>query len=142
MSTQPIIIEHTYPVPAELVWEAITDKNKIKLWYFDLAEFKAEVGFEFSFYGGDENKQYLHLCKVTEVLPGKKLAYSWQYKGDPGVSYVSWELFEEGPKTRLKLTHTGIDSFRQDDPAFARENFEKGWAHILGTSLKNYLKSS
>ena len=140
MSSQPIIIEHTYSVPAERVWEAITDKNKMKLWYFDLAEFRPEVGFAFSFYGGDENKQYLHLCKVTGVMPGKKLTYSWQYEGDSGVSYVSWELFEEGYKTRLKLTHTGTDSFRKDDPAFASENFEKGWTYILGTSLKDYLK--
>lgn len=140
MATQPIIIEHTYPVPAERVWEAITDKNKMKLWYFELAEFKPQVGFTFSFYGGDENKQYLHLCKVTGVVPGKKLTYSWQYEGNPCVSYVHWELFEEGSKTRVKLTHAGIDSFVQDDPAFARENFEKGWIYILGTSLKDYLK--
>lgn len=142
MNPEPFIIERTYNVPAAKVWRAITDKDQMKQWYFDLAEFKPEVGFAFSFYGGDENKQYLHLCRVTEVVPGKKLVYSWQYEGDPGVSYVSWELFEEGTNTRLKLTHSGLDTFSKDDPALARENFEQGWNYIVGTSLKEFLEKN
>ncbi len=140
MNPQPFVIERTYNAPAAKVWRAITDKDQMKQWYFDLAEFKPEVGFEFSFFGGDENKQYLHLCKVTEVIPGKKLTYSWQYEGDPGISYVSWELFEEGTKTRLKLTHGGIENFSKDDPALARENFVEGWNYIVGTGLKEFLE--
>ena len=39
------------------VWKAITDKDEMKQWYFDLKDFKAEVGFEFQFLGGDDKKQ-------------------------------------------------------------------------------------
>lgn len=141
MNAQPLVIERTYNAPAGEVWQALTDKDQMKQWYFDVAEFKAEVGFEFSFYGGDENKQYLHICRVTEVIPGKKLTYSWQYEGDPGVSYVTWELMDEGEKTRLKLTHQGIENFSQDDPALAKENFVEGWNHILGTGLKDFVEN-
>ena len=52
---QPIIVERTYNAPIEKVWNAITNKDEMKKWYFDLAEFKAEPGFEFQFYG--EGKQ-------------------------------------------------------------------------------------
>ena len=50
---------------------------------------------------------FVHLFKVTEVVPQKKLAYTWRYKDFEGSSLVSFELFEEGDKTRLRLTHTG-----------------------------------
>ena len=63
MKDSTLVIENTYPVAATKVWKALTDKNQMKLWYFDLPEFKPEVGFEFQFYGGkDENNQYLHKC--------------------------------------------------------------------------------
>jgi len=48
-------------------------------------------------------------------------------------------LFDEGDKTRLKLTHAGIESFPAEKD-FARESFAKGWTHIIGTSLKEYLE--
>jgi uncharacterized protein YndB with AHSA1/START domain len=140
MSTQPFVIEQTYNAPTSRVWEAITDKNKMKEWYFDLDEFKPEVGFTFQFDGGSENKTYTHHCEVTEVIPGKKLTYSWAYKGYPGKSFVTWELFDEGDKTKLKLTHVGLETFPQDMPDFARESFSKGWTYITGTSLMNYLQ--
>ena len=140
MKDEPIIIERTYSAPADKVWKAITDKNEMKQWYFDLAEFKPEVGFEFQFEGGTETKTYLHLCKITEVIAGKKLTHSWKYDGYEGNSFVTFELFPEGKNTRVKLTHENLDSFPADNPDFAKQNFVEGWTAILGTSLKEYLE--
>ena len=136
----PFVIERTYQAPVDLVWKAITDKNEMKQWYFDLAEFKAEPGFEFQFLGGTENMKYLHLCKVTTVIPGKKLAYTWRYDGYEGSSEVTFELFPEGKSTRLKLTHAGLDSFPKNNPDFAKKNFIEGWTSILGKSLNEYFE--
>jgi uncharacterized protein YndB with AHSA1/START domain len=87
---QPFVIERTFNAPVLKVWKAITDKDEMKKWYFDLKEFKPEVGFEFRFYGGpDENRQYLHICKITEVIPGRKLAYNWKYDGRMLADYLS-----------------------------------------------------
>ena len=140
MNTQPFIIERTFNAPAIKVWQALTDNKKMKQWYFNLEEFKPEVGFEFQFMAGEKNKEYLHLCKVTDVVVGKKLTYSWRYDGYPGNSFVTFELFEEGSKTRLKLTHEGIETLAQGNPDFAKENFEKGWTSILDESLKGFLE--
>jgi uncharacterized protein YndB with AHSA1/START domain len=140
MKTEPFIIERTYNAPAEKVWQAITDKEKMKQWYFTLDEFKPEVGFEFRFDGGSKEMQYHHICRITEVVPGKKLTHSWQYEGYHGESFVTFELFPEGDKTRLKLTHAGLETFPQVTKDFSRESFSKGWTHIIGTSLAAYLE--
>lgn len=138
-TTAPVINEVLLDASAERVWKAITDKDDMKQWYFDLKEFRAEPGFEFQFYGGTEEKQYLHLCKITEVVPGRKLTYSWRYEGYAGESFVTFELFAEGDKTRLVLTHEGLETFPADAPDLAKENFAAGWEEIIGTSLKNYM---
>ena len=142
MKTEPFVIERTYNAPVSKVWQAITDKDKMKQWYFDLKEFKPEVGFEFRFYGGTKDRQYLHICKVTEVEPERKLVHSWQYDGYPGESFVTWELYGEGNQTRVKLTHSGLESFPSDNKDFARESFTAGWTHITGISLKDYLEKN
>ena len=142
MNAEPIIKEITLNAPSSKVWSAITDKNEMKQWYFDFEEFKPEGGFEFQFYGGTEEKQYLHLCKVTEVSVGKKIAYSWKYDGYEGISFVTFELFPEGDKTKLRLTHSGVESFPSDIPDLARENFVEGWNHFIGTSIREYLEKS
>ena len=138
MENKPIIVERKYNAPISKVWKAITDKEEMKQWYFDLAEFQPELGFKFQFIGGTEDNQYLHLCEIIEVIPKKKLTYSWRYDGYEGNSFVTFELFEEGDETRLKLTHRGLESF-PNNPDFARKNFEMGWDQIINTSLKEYL---
>lgn len=142
MTPGPFTIERLYKAPVHKVWDAITNKEKMKVWYFELAEFKAEVGFEFRFTGGPSpEKQYLHICEVTEVVEGKKLTHSWRYEGEPGISYVTWELFDQGDATLVRLTHANLESFNSGNPDLARENFSKGWTSIVGKSLKEYLES-
>lgn len=140
MSNEPIIIERTFHVPPAEVWKAITDKSEMKKWYFDIADFQPVVGFEFQFLAGDDQQKYLHLCKIMEVIDQKKLAYSWRYDGYKGNSLVTFDLFDEDNKTRLRLTHEGLETL-PDTPAFLKENFVKGWNHIIGVSLKNFLEN-
>src|SRR5688500_618298 len=127
MKDQPIVIEKVLNAPIDRVWKAITNKDDMKQWYFDLADFRPEVGFEFQFEGGPDHKTYLHLCKVTEVIPGKKITYSLRYDGYAGNSFVTWELFKEGAQTRLKLTHSGLETFPKENPDLAKNNFVQGW---------------
>ena len=139
-----IVIERSYNAPIDKVWKAISDKNEMKRWYFDLSEFKAEPGFEFEFYGeGKQGEKFLHLCKVIEVINQKKLTYSWRYDGYEGNSFVTFELFPEGNKTRVKLSHKGLETFpvtAHND--FAKENFMEGWTHIIAIGLKEYVEKT
>ena len=138
---EAVVIERTFSAPIAKVWRAITDVDQMRAWYFDLKEFKPEVGFQFEFVVEHEGMTYHHLCRVTEVVPQKKIAYTWRYKGEPGDSLVTLELFAEDDNTRVKLTHTGIETFPKT-PAYARKNFESGWTAIIGTELKQFVEQS
>ena len=139
--TEAVVIERTFNAAVARVWEALTNADEMRVWYFDLKEFKPEVGFEFEFTVEHEGTRYHHLCKITEVIPQKKIAYTWRYAGEKGESLVTFELFADGDKTRLKLTHEGLETFPKL-PAYARTNFEKGWTEIIGSSLKQYVEET
>ena len=140
MSANPFVIERTYDAPVETVWKAITDLEQMRKWYFpDMEGFKPVVGTEFTFTGGKGDLVFTHLCKVMEVQPQKKLKHSWRYEGEPGNSFVTWELIPSGNKTTVRLTHEGLETFPAIEH-FARTNFEKGWTQIVGTMLKEWLE--
>jgi uncharacterized protein YndB with AHSA1/START domain len=141
MTAEAIVIERTFNAPVGRVWKALTDVEEMRQWYFDLKEFRPEVGFEFEFVVEHEGASYHHLCRVTEVVPQQRIAYTWRYKGEPGDSLVTFELFDEANNTRLKLTHTGIETFPKT-PAYARKNFETGWTAIIGSELKQFVEKS
>ncbi len=143
MKDEPIIVERTFNASVETVWKAITDKDQMKQWYFNaIAAFTPEVGFQTQFNVRNDGKDYLHIWKVTEVKPGKKISYDWSFGGFPGRSIVTFELSAAGKKTKLKLTHTGIETFLPDvNPPLARKNFVTGWTALIGDLLKQFVET-
>jgi uncharacterized protein YndB with AHSA1/START domain len=127
MNAEPIQIEKIFDASAATIWEALTNKDIMKQWYFDLEEFKPEVGFEFRFPGGPDGKSYTHICTVISAVQERQLAYTWRYEGYPGISTVTFDLHPETNKTRFRLTHEGLESFPADNPDLARGNFVSGW---------------
>lgn len=144
LAKEPFVIERVFEAPIRLVWNAITDLNQMKQWYFPMIEaFRPEASFETTVDVPYKDKVYRHLWKVTEVVPGKKIAYSWKYADSPGDSIVTFELYEEGDKTRLRLIHTGLETFEPDkNPDYARGNFAAGWTDFIGTKLKEFVEKS
>jgi len=139
MENSPVVVEATYNASVKDTWSALTDNSQMKKWYFQLDEFVPQKGFQFQFEGGTETHTYTHLCEITEVIPLKKISYSWKYKGYPGISFVVFELFAEGDKTKVRVTHVGLETFPAS-PDFDKENFRSGWTAIIGTNLKNFLE--
>lgn len=140
MKNEPVIVERVYHAPINIVWEAITSPDKMKQWYFPmLEEFEPEPGFETRFDVPHNGKIFVHIWKVTEVVPKRKISYEWKFGGYPGDSVVSFELFPEDEGTRIVLTHTGIETFRGDlHPELDRHNFAEGWTAFIGTALRDF----
>ena len=133
-----VVIERTFDAPVARVWDALTEVNQMRHWYFDLKEFRAEVGFEFDFTVEHNGNTYRHLCRIIGAVPQKKIAYTWSYDGHEGESVVTFALSAGGEKTRLRLTHEGLETL-PDRPELARANFEAGWTSI-SADLQQYVE--
>ena len=83
--------------------------------------------------------KYHHLCRVTEAVPQRRLAYTWRYQGHEGDSLVTFELSADGNKTKLRLTHEGLETFPKTS-SFARKNFEAGWTAIA-SELQRFVEN-
>ncbi len=74
MRAAAIKIEKLFKATIEETWQEITDVELLWQWFFNISDFKPEVGFEFSFVGGKQ-QQYIHHCKVLEVVEHQKLVF-------------------------------------------------------------------
>ncbi len=139
----PVRIEKILDSPVEKVWLALTEREQMKKWYFDLPDsFKLLPGQEFDWWAGpSDGKQWHHRGKIMEVIKNKMLVHSWEFPGYTGYSELSWELSDAGDnKTRLILTHKFIVPFDLNEEALRRRNFVSGWKQIL-SGLEHFLEN-
>lgn len=137
---QPIIVEQVLNTSIHVVWQAITQKDQMTQWYFhNIPDFKAKVGFTTQFNVKAPSRDFLHLWKVTEVIPQQKITYNWTYKDLPGSADVSFELFEQNHRTLLRLTNTIIEDFDTTIPEFKRESCQGGWNYFIKERLNTFL---
>ena len=140
INDEPIIVEQTFNSSIEKVWNSITLINEMRQWYFNnIPSFKSEVGFETQFNVQSQDRNFLHMWKVTEVVPLKIITYNWKYQNYPGDSVVEFELFKLNELTKLRLTHHILEKFPEDIPEFTRESGIEGWKFFIKKSLKEYL---
>lgn len=137
-----IMIKKKINAPIEKVWKALTDKNEFASWYFDIADFEAEVGQSFDFYEPGEEKKYLHTIEIIEAIPNQKLKHSWFYPTfSDEKTFVTWDLESDGNGTFVTLTHEGTEKLKDLGEGFAKESFTQGWNEIIGQSLKLYMEN-
>lgn len=142
MEKKEIVIEEVMDALVGKVWEALTNKDKLSNWFFEIDDFELRKGFVFTFYEGGEEQKYQHTCKIVDIVFQEKLSFTWEYPDIEGTSIVTLYLQPERGKTRVKLVHEGIDSFPQDKPDFNFKDFEDGWRDIISISLKEYVQNN
>jgi uncharacterized protein YndB with AHSA1/START domain len=143
IETSPIVVEHDLAVTADEVWKTITEKDRMTQWFFEsIDSFEPVVGFETQFDVKSADNEYRHQWRVTEVAPGIRMVVNWRYEGYGGDSFVTFELFPENQHTRLRLTHSGQDTFPRDNPDFSRESCTEAWNLFIGKRLKAYLEGA
>ena len=140
---EPIVVEQTFSASRETVWEAITQIDKMKQWYFeDIPAFEPSVGFETEFDVQNGDRHFLHLWKVTEVIPNEVIKYDWSYENYPGKSFVTFELSGDDVSTTLRLSHAVTESFPDDIEEFKRESGVAGWTYFIQDRLKDFVESN
>ena len=118
-----------FPHPPAVVWEYLTKSELLEQWLMK-NDFEPIVGYDFQF----NTRPVPNLdfdgnvyCKVLEIVPGKKLSYSW--KTGPGNNHVVidsivvWTLHEKDNGTELQLDHTG---FKETDISMFL-TVDEGW---------------
>lgn len=136
----PVITEQSFNKTRKEVWKAITDPNEMRKWFFEsMPDHAAEVGFETRFNVDAGEREFMHLWKITEVVPFEKLVCNWQYEGYEGNADVTYELFDEAEGCKIKVTATGLETFSEDIPEFRRESCVGGWNYFINQRLKAYL---
>lgn len=133
-------VEAVFDATKSQVWDALTNTEIMKVWYFDISNFKLAVGSEFSFYEGDK-KEYLHEGEILKVEQNVLLQHTWKHpQQSKGSSIVTWEIEESSDnKVKVTLSHEGLENFADGGPNFALANYEMGWNAIVKTNLRNYL---
>src|SRR5688572_25438961 len=104
-----------YPHPPKVVWEYLTKPELMELWLMK-NNFQPVKGTEFQFHTSPIpalDFDGIIYCKVLEIVPFKKLSYSW--KSGPGKgeitldSIVVWTLEPTERGTELFLEHSGFE---------------------------------
>jgi uncharacterized protein YndB with AHSA1/START domain len=136
----PIIVEQIFNTSIQNMWDAITQINQMKQWFFNnLESFIPEVGFKTQFNVQSENRNFMHQWELTEVIPPEKITYNWKYENLEGNAYVIFELFEQNNYTLLRLTNIVAENFPESIPEFKRESCIDGWNYFIKKSLKDYI---
>jgi uncharacterized protein YndB with AHSA1/START domain len=140
------IIKHQFffPHPPEAVWEYLTKPELMELWLMK-NDFQPIVGFDFQFREKpipSLNFDGIFYCKVLEIVPFKKLSYSW--KSGPGNgeitldSIVVWKLEPTDKGTEVFLEHSG---FAKKENLDFYNGLNHGWVEKL-ENIANLLKAA
>jgi uncharacterized protein YndB with AHSA1/START domain len=136
----PVIIEQNFDVSTAQLWDALTQEDQMRQWFFENMEtFEPEPGFETRFVVENEGRVFPHLWKITEVIPLQKITINWKYEGYAGDSLVTFALAEQDKGSLLVLTHRVTEDFPEDVPEFRRESCTQGWKWFIRERLREYL---
>lgn len=139
---QCITVQQAICAPTEKVWQALTDPNEMKKWYFDMPDFAAVPGHVFSFEAGSEDQKYYHELEILEVDPNKKLVHTWTYPElSQAVTTVEWTLEDSDGATLVTLKHSGVSAFSGLGKDFRQQSFENGWQEIVTKMLRNHAEN-
>ena len=119
--------EHQYQANITQVWDAISKSEEISQWFIK-ADFKAEVGYAYTF----THEDTVISGTVLEANPVYRLTYTW-IVGDTAVeTTVSWKLEENEQGTLVTLEHSGISGYPNDEMITSMfENFSQGWGSCI-----------
>lgn len=138
---EPVVVTEVYNAPIDKVWAALTDKDAMKNWYFDIPNFLLRKGAVFDFFEPGDNKKYYHRCQILDFELNKFLHYTWTHPNhSKGSSDLLWTLEDLGATTKLSIQHKGLENLADAGKDFQKSNYEEGWKTILGKSLKKYLE--
>jgi uncharacterized protein YndB with AHSA1/START domain len=142
MSTLISKASTTINAPAEKVWEALTNPEIVKQYFFGTNQQSDwKVGSDITWTGEWEGKAYKDKGKILDIVPGKRLQYTYfsSMTGDADLpeNYrtVTFDLKGNGNSTEITITQ---DNNKSEE---SRAHSEQNWNWILD-SMKKLLETA
>ncbi|MHB8633516.1 MAG: SRPBCC family protein [Thermoplasmatota archaeon] len=139
-TAQSLTLERTFPQSPDQVWSAWTDPRNLNQWFFPadvksvrVAAFDARKGGAYRIeFGPGPMGAPVATGTFTDVIAGKRLAFTWNWLGQPAMpdSLVTVEFAKAGSGTKLTLRHDGLPT------AEVAAHHELGWNGILDRCAK------
>ena len=128
----------------DVVFNALTEPEKLTGWFQDEAMLDSKVGGKISLVTHKEihpdwnlDKDYYMNGTIMEFVPNKRLSYSWKFDDSPSFpeTVVTWDLVQiNSEKTRVNLAHKGFRGKEKGN--FSIESHNQGWAEALDKLAK------
>lgn len=113
------------PAEPEIVYQALTRPDTIRLWTGEAATMSTEPGAEFSLWGGSIEGRNL------EFVENSKIVQEWYFGEQEPASIVTMKLHQHKKGTSLELVHTNIP-----DEAFL--DITEGWEDTYMAALIDF----
>jgi uncharacterized protein YndB with AHSA1/START domain/DNA-binding transcriptional ArsR family regulator len=141
MTTSSAPPKHVYEIyiqaPPERVWQAITDPDLSRQYYYRTGVYSDwKAGSPFRYSAGEGEPDSI-VGEIVEIDPPRRLVHSFSFPSAPddAPSRVTWTLEPRGSATLLTLVH---DEF--DGETSTYRSVEHGWVPIL-SGLKTLLET-
>jgi uncharacterized protein YndB with AHSA1/START domain len=131
--------EKVFNHPIDLIWNAITKSEELSAWFIK-TDFKAEKGFQYTFFPTEEKGCEAITGEIKSADP-YILIYTWEVANTNVETTVSWTLETVAEGTKLHLEHSGIENYKGETAIAMFESFNGGWDDCL-TKLLSYLKEN
>jgi len=130
-SLSAITITRRLACPAEDVWAAITEAQRIAAWWGDYVSLEARPGGAFRETWRDETgREVITAGTVDAVDPPRRLSLRWKDADWPVETQVTFRIDRDGDGVALTLIHEGWGRFPKDGAAL-RQAHDAGWRHHL-----------
>lgn len=108
---EAIVLRRSYPVPPPAVWRAWVDAAVLRVWFgqADAPEWQAQmdvrIGGRYRLWmRGPDGRYYEAYGEYREVVPGRKLVFTWTWKqGADTEALITVVLKEAGGGTELEF---------------------------------------
>jgi uncharacterized protein YndB with AHSA1/START domain len=131
--------EKVFNHPIDVIWNAITKSEELSTWFIK-TDFKAEKGFQYTFFPTEEKGCEAITGEIKSADP-YTLIYTWEVANTNVETTVSWTLETVAEGTKLYLEHSGIKNYKGETAIAMFESFNGGWDNCL-TKLLSYLKEN
>ncbi|SEK51687.1 Uncharacterized conserved protein YndB, AHSA1/START domain [Aquimarina amphilecti] len=131
--------EQVFSHPIDTIWNAISTAEEISNWFLP-ADFKAEVGYNYTFNSPDKENCKPIVGIIKQATP-YTLIYSWKIAGTDVETTVKWTLEKIENGTKLLLEHSGISNYTGETIIEMFNSFDGGWDNCI-KGLSEYLTTA